>query len=72
MICVQSVNDVLQVVTLGSGESCPYISLYDATDLANNSGVLTLSDVGALVGAASGVYGLVFVIKLLLVQLGFR
>ncbi len=72
MICVQAVNDVLQVVNLAAGESCPYISLYDSSDFANPDGVLTLANVASLAGAAAGLYGLVFVIKLVLSQLGFR
>ncbi len=72
MICVQVVNEALHIVNLASGESCPYISLYDATDFANSSGVLTLANVASLAGAAAGLYGLVFVIKLVISQLGFR
>ena len=73
MICVQSVSDgVLQVVNMASGDSCQFISLMEPSDLNTTVNYLDLPSSLSLIGAAAACYALVFVIKTVLGQLGYR
>ena len=72
MICVQVLNDTLQVVNLAAGETCQYINLIQQTDFTEQENALDIQSVFALVGAAASVYGLVFVFNTVLTQLGLR
>lgn len=72
MICVQVLNDTLQVVNLAAGETCQYISLIQQTDFTEQENALDIQSVFALVGAAASAYGLVFVFNTVLTQLGLR
>ncbi len=70
MICVQIVNEALQVMPVAAGETCQYINLIQQTDFTEQEAVFNAKNVFALVGAAASCYGLVFVIKIALAQFG--
>lgn len=72
MICAQVINDTLQVITLSPGEKCQAITLLEHSDFANPEAFLTPEVVFTLLGAAMGLYGLVYVYKTALHLLGFK
>lgn len=73
MICAKSLSDgVLQVVSLAPGETCQFLSLLEQSDLNPTVNHLDLQSSFALIGAAASCYGLVFVIKAVAGQLGYR
>ncbi|EGU40189.1 hypothetical protein [Vibrio scophthalmi] len=72
MICVQVVNDLLQVVPVATGETCQFINLIQQTDFTEQENALTVESVFALIGAAASIYGLTFTINAILIQFGFK
>lgn len=71
MICARSVDGFLQIVSLSSGETCQYITLLELADISSNEPLLTIDSVGQLVGAAAGLYALVFIFNTILRLMGF-
>ncbi|MEZ8122715.1 hypothetical protein AB4176_23980 [Vibrio splendidus] len=72
MFCVNPENGYLAVKQLAADGVCQFTSLYTANELTVVSDQISKSDVALIIGAVSGAYGLVFIIKLVLQQLGYR
>ena len=72
MICAKPLDGYLQIVHLAPNESCQYITLIEQTDLIETVSYLDEASAFEIIGAAASLYALVFVIKMVLIQLGFR
>ncbi|MDF5300171.1 hypothetical protein P3684_23685 [Vibrio parahaemolyticus] len=72
MICAKPLDGYLQVVQLASNETCQFITLIEKTDLIDTVSYLDEASAFEIIGAAASLYALVFVIKMVLIQLGFR
>jgi len=72
MFCVNPENGYLAVKQLAADGVCQFTSLYTANELTVVSDQISKADVAMIVGAVASLYGLVFVIKLVLQQLGYR
>lgn len=72
MFCVNPENGYLAVKQLAANGTCQFTSLYTANELVVVSDQLSKADVALVVGSVAACYGLVFVIKLVLQQLGYR
>lgn len=72
MFCVNPENGYLAVKQLAADGVCQFTSLYTANELPIVSDQISKADVAMIVGAVASLYGLVFVIKLVLQQLGYR
>ncbi len=72
MFCVNPENGYLAVKALASDGTCQFTSLYTVQELAARSDQITPTVTASLIAAAAGLYGLVFVIRLILQQLGYR
>lgn len=72
MLCVNPENGYLAIKAVASDGTCQFTSLYTVADMANMQDQISNQDIGFLLSAVIGAYALVFVIKLLLQQLGYR
>lgn len=73
MICARlDTNGYLQVIDLAPNETCQYLALVEQSQITNPPDYLTYSDVFQLFGAAAALYGLAFVINIILIQFGYR
>ncbi|QFT09732.1 hypothetical protein [Vibrio sp. THAF190c] len=72
MFCVNPENGYLAVKQLAADGVFQFTSLYTANELTVVSDQISKADVAMIVGAVASLYGLVFVIKLVLQQLGYR
>lgn len=72
MFCVNPENGYLAVKQLAADGTCQFTSLYTANELTVVIDQLSQADVALVVAATATCYALVFVIKLVLQQLGYR
>ncbi|HHI5020531.1 hypothetical protein FKN13_07395 [Vibrio sp. 2-2(9)] len=72
MICAKPLDGYLQIVQLAPNESCQYITLIEKTDLIETVSYLDEASAFEIIGAAASLYALAYVIKMVLIQLGFR
>lgn len=72
MICVKPLDGHFQIIQLTPNETCQFITLIEKTDLINSVSYLDQVSAFGFIGAAASLYSLVFVIKMVLTQLGFR
>ncbi len=72
MICVNPENGFLAVKNLSPDGNCQFMSLYTVQEMASLADQIRPSDTALILGSVAGVYTLVFVIKLILQQLGYR
>ena len=72
MFCVNPENGYLAVKALSSNGICDFSSLYTAQEMAQQTDQITNQDTVLVIAAVCGVYGSVFIIKLVLQLLGYR
>ncbi len=72
MLCVNPENGYLAVKAVASDGVCQFTSLYTATEFSQMTDQISDTDISLLLGAVIGLYGLVFIIKLVLQNLGYR
>lgn len=72
MLCVNPENGYLATKPLTSDGVCQFTVVYTAGDLPPTVDQIQASDIGLIIAAAASAYGLTFVIKLILQQLGYR
>lgn len=72
MFCVNPENGYLAVKQLSADGICQFTTLYTSSDMAIMQDHITTADTFKLIGAVAFAYGLTFVIKLTLQQLGYR
>lgn len=72
MLCVNPVNGVLVIKDFAPDGTCAFTALMTADDSAQIVDMLSTGDTALILSAVATAYGSVFVIKLLLQQLGYK
>lgn len=72
MICAKPLDGYLQIIQLTPDETCQFITLIEKTDLIQPVSYLDQASAFEIIGAAASLYALVYVFKMVLIQLGFR
>lgn len=72
MLCVNPENGFLVIKNFASDGTCAFTALMTSDDSAEMLDLLTAADTALIIASVAAAYGSVFVIKLILQQLGYR
>ncbi|EJO9871629.1 hypothetical protein [Vibrio vulnificus] len=72
MLCVNPENGYLAIKQLSADGICQFTTLYTSSDMAIMQDHISTEDIFKLIGAVAFAYGLTFVIKVILQQMGYR
>lgn len=72
MLCVNPESGVLVIKDFAPDGACAFTALMTADDSAQIVDMLSIGDTSLIIAAAAFAYSSVFVIKLILQQLGYR
>ncbi|MEZ9204917.1 hypothetical protein AB4151_21410 [Vibrio splendidus] len=72
MLCVNPANGVLVIKDFNPDGTCAFTALMTASDGVELVDVISASETSLILASVATAYGLVFVIKLILQQLGYR
>lgn len=72
MICAKPIDGYLQIIQLAPNETCQFLKLMEHADFIEQVSYLDKTSSFEIIGAAASLYALTYVIKMVLIQLGFR
>jgi hypothetical protein len=72
MLCVNQENGFLVSKAFAPDGTCAFTSLMTSSDSVGMTDLISSSDTNLILAAVASCYGLVFVIKVILQQLGYR